>query len=295
MKEKKSVRDIVTERIINALKGGVVPWHKPWKGGISGMPKSYVSKKEYRGMNIWLLMCSGFTCPYWVTYKQCTDRGGNVKKGEHGTLITFWSRITRKDKETGEESQSFILRYYLVFNYEQTEGLKEPKDSKAEDEKELDFVPIDECEKVVAGYSTCPEIKHGGGRAYYSPDQDYVQVPEKKNFKGVEEYYSTLFHELVHSTGHEKRNNRDLKNWFGSDPYAKEELVAEMGACFLNAICGVDGVTFDNSTAYIQSWIKRFEDDSNLIISASSQAQKACDCILGKKWEDNSEDNTATQ
>jgi antirestriction protein ArdC len=266
--KKKDVYEIITDIFIAALEEGKIPWQKPWKGGAANAPKNYVSNKEYRGMNIWLLALQNYTSPYWLSFKQCKDKGGRIKKGEKGTIITFWSPLFKKDEETGEKYKSgfmdeetgekyksgFMLRYYRVWNIEQIEGLTKirKREEEPKEDEGLQFDPIHECEVVLKGYKDCPEIKHGGGRACYTPEQDLVQVPEKKSFKSVAGYYATLFHELVHSTGHDNRLDRDLKNWFGSDPYAKEELVAEMGATFLNAHCGVEQETIDNSKAYIQ-------------------------------------------
>lgn len=294
--KKLDVYEIITEKFIQALEEGVVPWQKPWNGGACNAPKSYISKKDYRGSNIWLLALQGYKSPYWITFKQCKAKKASVMKGEKGTIISFWSPIIKKDKDTGEETgRGFMLRYYRVFNYEQTEGLKDPDEHKAEDENVLDFDPIEQCENILTAYSDKPEIKHRGGRACYCSSSDTVEIPEKKDFKSVAGYYSTLFHELVHSTGHDNRCDRDLANWFGSDPYAKEELVAEMGATFLNAMSGVEQETIENSKAYIQNWIAKLKNDKRFIINASSQAQKACDYILGKKWGEKNDKTQATK
>ena len=289
-KEKLDVYEIITKTFIDALEEGVVPWQKPWVGGAAGAPKSYISKKDYRGCNVWILAATAavkaYKSMYWLTYKQCSDKKGQVRKGENGTIISFWSPTYKKD-ESGEKVKSgFMLRYYRVFNTDQCDGLKSIEDTKAEDENILDFNPIEQCELILEKYTDKPSIRHSGGRACYWPGDDNINLPEKENFKSVEEYYSTLFHELVHSTGHEKRLDRDLKNWFGSDPYAQEELVAEMGATYLNAMAGVVTSTIDNSKAYIQSWIAKLKNDKRFIITAASRAQKACDYMLGKKWGD---------
>lgn len=295
-KKKLDVYEIITLKFIEALEEGRIPWEKPWRGGYANMPKSYISKKEYRGSNVWLLALQGYDSPYWITYKQATNKGGQVKKGEHGTIISFWSPIVKRDKDTGEEiGKGFMLRYYRVFNFEQCEGLKNPDENKAEEEDVLDFDPIHNCESILEAYKDKPEISEGGGQASYSSSIDKVCVPKKEKFKSVPAWYSTLFHELVHSTGHSNRCDRDMGNWFGTDPYAKEELVAEMGATFLCGIAGIEKDTIDNSKAYIQGWIAKLKNDKRLIINASSLAQKACDYMLGKQWGEANDQAQATK
>lgn len=281
---KVSVYEVVTERIIAALEKGVVPWRMPWRRrGASNIPKNLHSKKEYRGVNIFLLGAQGYASPWWLSYKQCAAKGGQVRKGEKSTPVIFWKVTDSKTKVTksGKPEKQFILRYYNVFNVAQCDGLDVPEEPKVGDE--LTFNPIEECERIVLSYKTIPAIDHGGSRACYSPTFDRVHMPDKETFNSVEEYYSTLFHELIHSTGHEKRLNRDgIMNpiRFGSHDYSFEELVAECGAAFLCAQAGIIDHTLDNSAAYIQSWIKKLKSEPKWLVEASSKAAKAADYIF---------------
>jgi len=269
------VYEIITNKIIEELEKGTVPWQRPWVGGAS---MNLVSKKPYRGINVWLTAASGYSSPYWVTYKQATDLGGNVKKGEKGTMVVFF-KVYTKEQEEGEDDKRFALRYYTVFNTDQCENLKTP-----EQEKPLEFSPITQCEQVVNNMPKAPAITHSRAQAYYMPSADRVNMPNKEAFVGEPEYYSTLFHELVHSTGHKSRLDRHTKDkcnhMFGSQDYSKEELVAEMGATYLAGTCKIENKTLKNSAAYIHGWLKRLRSDTKILIQAAAQAQKASDYIL---------------
>jgi antirestriction protein ArdC len=279
-----NVYEIVTERILAALDNGVVPWRLPWRvSGSSGFPKNLVSGKEYRGINILLLGSQGYASPYWLTYKQAVARGGTVRKGEKSTPVVFWKVY---DKNTvgknGRLEKGFILRYYNVFNVSQCDNVDVPAPSS--EKVKPTFSPIEMCEKIVLAYKTLPKIEHVGGRACYIPSFDKVCMPERESFEGREEYYSTLFHELVHSTGHESRLNRDgIMNpvRFGSHEYSFEELVAECGAAFLCAHAGILDHTLDNSAAYIDTWRKKLNKEPKWIVEASGKAAKAADYIMG--------------
>jgi len=287
------VYEIITNQIIELLEKGIVPWHKPWKG-MANTPKNLKTKKEYRGINPWILASHGYASPWWVSFNQCKSMGGAVKSGEKGTIIVFWKPVDYKTKDNdGNDTTKkvFILRYYRVWNSEQCEGLKVPTEK---EEEKKDFTPIQECERVVSEYNNMVPVNHGGGRAFYSPDRDTIGMPEKETFDGSEEYYSTLFHEIVHSTGHESRLDRDLKNWFASPEYSKEELVAEIGAAYL---CGFAGITntIKNSASYIGGWLKKLRDDKKFIISAAAQAQKACDFILNKTYKEKTDEEAQAE
>lgn len=286
------VEDIITARIMEKLESGTVPWHRPWSGG--EMPKNLITKKEYRGINIFILSCSGYSSPFFASFKQVQELGGNVKKGEKGFPVVFWKWLSYAKKNENDETQehSFpFLRYYTVFNIEQTEGIDESKIPSLV-KKYNDLEKIEQCEIVVSNMPQRPAIGHGEARAYYMPLSDSVNMPKMETFDSSEEYYSTLFHELTHSTGHESRLNRkgvggSEGSWsvFGSAPYAKEELVAEMGAAFLCGYCQIENKTIDNSAAYIHNWLQKLKNDSKLVIMAAAQAQKAVDFIMGKKSE----------
>ena len=272
--------EVITAQIIKQLESGVIPWRKPWT---SRMPMNLKSQKEYRGINVFLLASQGYASSYWLTYKQAVSIGGNVRKGEHGTQVTFWkiSEYRKKNAETGviadKDSKSVLLRYYTVFNVLQCENLPDFGTGRVVN-------PIADCESVVSAMPNAPKIIPSDA-AWYRPTTDTVGIPPINTFHGSPEYYSTLFHELAHSTGYASRVGREgieNLNAFGSESYSKEELVAELGAAMLCGVTGIEKSTLGNSAAYIATWIKRLKDDSKLIISAASQAQKAADYILGK-------------
>lgn len=272
------VYEIITNQILDQLKAGVIPWHKPWAS--SGEIQNFVSKKAYTGINPFLLNGAGHSCPYWVTYKQAKQLKGNVKKGEKGQMIIFFKMSPYKDKDTGEDKNIPILRYYTVFNLDQTEGIDWEKE-----ESDRTHNLIKACENLVKGFADKPGISNGP-QAFYSPSQDRIEVPAPQLFISDAEYYSTLFHELSHSTGHINRLNRETLTdngaYFGSHQYSKEELVAEFGAAMLCGVAGIEQATIDNSAAYIKGWSQRLKQDSKLIIQAAAKAQRAADYIQGK-------------
>jgi antirestriction protein ArdC len=285
--EKFDIYEMITNLILNKLKEGIIPWQKPWNAGIS--PTNLVSKKAYRGINTWLLMALDFESPYYLSFKQVGQLGGKIKKGEKGSVVVFWKLTEVHDRDTGEIKKIPFLKYYKVFNLEQTEGIdtkKIPADTKPACNE---FQAIENCETVLAeadGANLLPKVIYGKKHAYYRPSIDEIHMPEKTTFNSGEEFYSTFFHEIIHSTGHKDRLNRDsLTNYaaFGSHLYSKEELIAEMGASFLCGVTGIANRTIDNSTAYIQSWLRKFKNDPKMIIYASSMAQKAADFVLGIK------------
>ena len=292
-KNKPDVYQIVTDQILKALDEGTVPWRKPWRGGSAGRPKSLATRKPYNGINVWLLSMSaqanGYESPYWVTYKKAQDLGGQVRKGEKSTVAVFWKRIEKEnttDSGKIEKSEFWMLRYYRIFNLDQCDNLdpdKLPIDAVPEiDETELVFEPIAACESIVDNMPNRPPIEHSGDpRAYYKPSVDKVHMPNKEKFESEPMYYSVLFHELSHSTGHEDRLNRKEKAVaaFGSVTYGKEELVAEFSACMLCGVAGIDSAVIDNSAAYIESWTKAIKKDRKLVVQAASAGQKAADYI----------------
>jgi len=293
----------VTDRILETLDKGTVPWRHPIKrsgdAGGDGLPRSMSSKKPYRGVNIFLLAMTawakGYESAYWLTYKQARLQGGQVRKGEKSSLVVFWKRYVTKDKETGDKKILPVIRHYNVFNAEQVEGIEAP-DAMRPDPDADPFEPIEEAEKIVSGYASGPVIEHGGGQAYYRPTEDKVRIAEAYRFEGPETYYATLFHELAHSTGHSSRLNRGLDKKlapFGSADYSKEELVAEMGAAFLAATAGISPLTIEQSAAYIDGWRKKLKDDKKLIIQAAGSGQRAADHILGVSWDEPSTDESA--
>lgn len=270
----------VTERIIAALESGTVPWLKPWRS-VDGVPRNVRTGRPYRGVNVWLLDLAGFGDPRWGTYRAIQEAGGQVRKGERGTSIILWKPVRRGEDD--ERADYLLLRSYTVFNAEQCDGLPE-----LERETESPFTPDERAEGIVRGYRLGPAVIHGASAAYYQPSTDVVRMPDPEHFTSCSGYYRTLFHELIHSTGHESRLKRLEPALFGTDPYAKEELVAELGASMLAGIAGLDGAELedvDQSAAYIASWIRRLRDDRKLIVQAAAQAQKGADRILGTTFE----------
>jgi antirestriction protein ArdC len=278
------VYQIVTDRIIRLLESGIVPWHQPWKS-VDQWPQNFVSRKVYRGINLFLLNAAKYPSPYWLTFRQVQALGGSVKKGERAFPVVFWKML--KEQVDGEEKRISFLRYYSVFNIAQCEGINVPVIPTTELKPK--FARIEKCEFIVSGMPKRPTINHTGLRACYSPSADEVSMPEVELFESIEAYYSTLFHELTHSTGHLSRLNRKeitdpIK--FGSNPYSREELVAEMGAAFLCGHCEIENKTIDQSASYIQNWLETLKEDRKLLVHAAAQAQKACDFILGAESQE---------
>jgi antirestriction protein ArdC len=276
------IYESITNKILEQLSKGIIPWQRPWHGGLEGA-KSYVTGKPYSLLNQLLLGREG----YYLTWKQISDLGGTVKKGCKSNIVVFY-KMTKTtetkmvDGEIKEEEKLIpVLRYYTVFHEEDCEGIPMKGGN---DEPKSVLSPVKEAEKVIAGYygrEACKLNIELSNRAFYSPSGDYVTVPAMEQYDIVEEYYSTLFHETTHSTGHSSRLNRDMTGHFGSDSYSKEELVAELGAAFLVQKCGMESEkAFKNSAAYIQSWSKKFKEDKKLIVSAASKAEKAVKFIL---------------
>lgn len=281
-----SVYQVITDRIVSLLEQGTIPWQKPWQAGEQS-PQNLLSRKAYRGINVFLLNSMRYSSPFWLTFKQAQELGGNIKRGEKACPVVFWKWLDVDNDKTGKKDRVPMLRYYSVFNVAQCEGVTVPELAPTSREHSA----IQAAESIVAAMPKRPEIKTGLAQAFYSPGTDFVGMPAIDQFKTAEDYYSVLFHELTHSTGHQTRLNRKgvagtEGNWsaFGSNPYAKEELVAEMGAAFLCGEIGIVERTIDNSAAYVAAWLKRLQDDAKLVVQAAAQAQKAADFILGK-WQ----------
>lgn len=283
--KKTDVYQAVTDKILAALEQGKVPWRKPFKSSFSPIPVNFTTGKAYRGINVFLLNLAAWQLGYpknaWLTYKQAKDLGGNVKKGETSELILFWKSRSISEESDGEteatEKVVYVARAYNVFNIQQCEGIDPESEVLAE-------VPqIGSAADVYANYPAIKPELLPGTKAVYIPARDQVRIPTIQDFKSLAEYYATLFHELIHSTGHESRLNREgiaKANRSDEIRYAQEELVAEMGAAFLCALTGIE--THDlttNSTAYLQSWLEIFKQDKTMIVKAASQAQKAVDFI----------------
>lgn len=272
---KKSVYEIVTEKVIEELEKGVVPWRKPW---INGGAVNWKTQKAYRGINVFLLESGEY-----ATYKQIQEAGGKVRKGEKSHIVVFWKWLEKEDEESGKVEKIPYLRYYRVFEINsQVEGLESKRK-----ETSFDHDPIEKAEAIYKDYINAPDYTFYSGKAVYYPTLDKINCPPLKDFPKVEEYYSTLFHEMVHSTGHKNRLGRSGVTTqdvaFGDAVYSKEELVAEMGAAMLCGVAGIDSNTISNSASYIHSWLRSLKEDSRLVVQAAAQAQKAADYILGEE------------
>ncbi len=293
---KRDVYQEVTQQVISALEQGHIIWKQGWNN--LGLPKNIAAGNHYRGWNLFYLnfiaLYKGYKTPYFITYKQAQDLGGNIRRGEKGYQIVYWAlvdnrnkTVTIRDAETGEETEAHpqyrVPKFYVVFNIDQTEGIEFPTvetlfQNKAD--------KLEACEQIIDNMPNRPKVRNAGDKAYYSVTTDKVTMPLPELFYGMEEYYSTLFHELAHSTGHETRLNRkELKehDGFGGENYSKEELTAELTAAFLCAISGIEQKTLTNNAAYIHGWLKALNNDNTLILKATSQAQAAADFILNHR------------
>jgi len=269
------VYEIITNKIIAELEKGVIPWRKPW---INNGSVNWVTQKPYRGINSMLLEAGEY-----ATFKQITDAGGKVIKGAKSELVVFW-KMNEYETDEGETNKIPMLRYYNVFNIATcTTGLESKRN-----EESFDHDPIESGEALVNNFMDAPELRFAPGRAFYAPSMDYVSVPTMKDYPNPNEYYSVLFHEMVHATGHKNRLNRSgitsATASFGSEEYSKEELVAEMGAAMLCGVAKIDNHTIENSASYIASWLRKLKNDNKMVIQAAGQAQKAADYIQNIKY-----------
>jgi antirestriction protein ArdC len=286
------VYQIITDLIIEKLESGTIPWKQPWSD--YGPACNYLSKKPYRGINQ-LILAGLHTKPFYLTFQQAVSLGGRVRKGAKSIPVTYWNFINRH-KETGKklseaEAQSTpaeflvktaFLKYYRVFN---VDDILDVVFDIPELQPGHDNYAIERCEAIIENMPNRPEIRHKENQAYYHPVYDYINMPPIEHFKTSELYYHVLNHELCHATGNAKRLNRFKSNetnpFNSKSSYTKEELVAEIGAAFLNNHAGIlNDETLQDSTAYIQGWLKQLRNDKKFIIEASAKAQKAVDYIL---------------
>ena len=273
----------VTDRIISELENGIIPWQKPWIASGTDRAISYSTGKPYSLLNQMLLGQPG----EYITFNQVKEAGGKVKKGEKAKFVVFWKWIESKDELdpiTGEPKKIPYLRYYNVFHIDQCEGIA-PKHTAPVETITTPAEADAAAEAIIADYLKRSGVKlthEEGDRAYYRPATDSITLPSMEQFAKTAEYYSTAFHELTHSTGHESRLNRLTKlAAFGSEEYSKEELVAEIGAAALVNHVGLETAdSFRNSAAYVQSWLHALKDDKRMIVSASGKAEKAVNMIL---------------
>lgn len=315
----------VTDRIVEALDKGVAPWRKPFKT-IGGRPVNINTGRPYRGINVLLLQLENHDDHRWGTYKAMRDAAideakrqgrelvietnartkktqvweiidgervwfkGGVRKGEKSTQVVLWKPVPAKKNVAGETERDgyFFLTYYNVFNATQADGIPELEKYTRE------FTPIEQAQRIVGNYAfepgsgnDGPPVYHGANGAFYVPSKDEVRMPDPEAFESDEAYYCTLFHELVHSTGHKSRLDRIEPALFGTDPYAREELVAEIGASFLAGAAEFESAGGDQSAAYIGHWSQAIQDGGKkFVVTAAAQAQKAADRILGTTFDD---------
>ena len=286
---KASTKDIytrVTEKIIADLEKGKRTWLPRWQGEHAASRPLRQNGIPYRGMNVLLLwaesMEKGFISPIWMTYKQAQELGANVRKGEKGSLVVYANTINKTEtNEQGEDVEQKIpfMKGYTVFNVEQVEGL--PAHYYAQPVNTLSVEQrMETAEKFIK--ATGAEIRHGGNSAFYAPSRDLVQIPPFETFKDKEGYYATVLHELTHWTKHKNRLDRDFgKSKFGNESYAREELVAELGAAFLCADLGITPEVREDHAVYLDSWLKVLKDDKRAIFRAVAHAQRAADYLSG--------------
>lgn len=277
---------MVTDRVIEQMQQGIIPWHRPWTGAADGA-MNYVTRRPYSLLNQLLLGRDG----EWLTWKQIQDCGGKLKKGAKAGMVVYYGKFVAKEEKadgTVEEKEIPVLKYYNVFHLSDCTGIE----SKIENDVHTTTRPIDAAEDIIIGYLTSEDAPRfhndqPSNRAYYAPSTDTVVVPMISQYDIAEEYYSTTFHELTHSTMKESRCNRRAENEraaFGSANYSREELVAELGAAMLCTVSGLDNdKAFKNSVAYLQGWLKALKNDNKMMVWAASRAEKAARYIMGEK------------
>lgn len=265
----------VTQKIIDAIEANpgsfILPWHKQ----VMGLPKNALTNNHYNGINTVSLWCMSMPSSTWATYRQWAELGAQVRKGERGSTIIYYSTFERDE---GDETKRVpFIKHSSVFNASQVDGWQEPETPRMPPIERLEAV-----DRFVAG--TGADIHHGGSVACYVPSLDIIRMPDETRFFDTdgrtESYYSTLCHELTHWTGHERRLHREGGKRFGDTDYAFEELVAELGAAFLCARLGITQEPREDHSAYIANWLKALKSDKRFIFSASAQAQLAVDYLL---------------
>ena len=260
----------ITDTILQKLKEGTAVWKKTWS---VGLPTNLISKKEYQGINFLSLLTKDFPSKFFLTFKQCEDRGGRINKGAKGFPIIFW-KLKEIEVETGKKREIKevpIARLSYVFNLSQT--------SLYEDKSEELKLPS--CESIIESMKDKPVIKHNSSRCYYSIKGGYISLPKISDFDSPDTFYETLFHELIHATGHKSRLNR-FESDQALEEYSKEELIAELGASYLCSLTGISNNVIENQAAYIDGWYKKLSSQPEILIEAAKEAQKAVDYLLGE-------------
>ena len=290
-KPRRDVYQEVTDQILAALDAGTVPWRNPILS--SAPPANLHSKRPYRGVNVFLLamaaLARGYASPWWLTFKQALARGGSVRKGERATQVVFWKLLEKEEQNDAGEVETTklpVLRFYSVFNTDQCDGLDVPPPETLVRHHE----PVEECDAIARCYCQRSEVQvvHGSKRAVYDYLADAVMLPYPRHFESAEEYHGTLFHELAHSTGHPSRLARRKGGElvaFGSQPYGREELVAECAAAFVSAEAGIGPRTIANQAAYIAGWKRTIRADKRVVVLAAAAGQRAADLILGRSFD----------
>jgi antirestriction protein ArdC len=264
--------DAITAAILKALDGPLPAWRRPWRSiGAGNVPRNAITARPYHGVNFAILAMTGaaYGSQEWLTYRQAQACGGFVRKGEKGTQIVFWKISDREKVQpdgTTKKGKSALMRVYTVFNVEQCDELKLPKREK------LEPVAVPSMDALFAALHA--DVKHGGDRACYSPELDYISLPRPETFSTPDYYAATALHELGHWTGHKTRLARDLANRFGSEAYAAEELVAELTSAYLCAQLGID-CALEHHASYIENWRRIVKDDPRAIVTAASKANAA--------------------
>jgi len=257
----------INNQILDKLNDGIIPWKKSWK---VGLPANFISKRTYRGINFLSLSLKDFASPYYLTFYQCKQRGGSIISGEKSSMVIYYKLIDNENEEHERRSIPF-LRYSNVFNITQT----------SLDLDDVELPTLLSCESIIDNMKEKPTIKNNISRCYYTPREDYISLPKITNFDSSEEFYSTLFHELIHWTGHGSRVSRASLVEFDDENYSYEELVAEIGSSYLSALCGISTKVVDNQAAYIQGYLKLSKEKELVFPQAAKDAQKAVAFILG--------------
>lgn len=277
-KKKLDIHQLVTDQLIAKLESGTKDWKKSWATVAGGLPLR-VTGQHYKGINLLILMLAGRAAQTWMTYRQAVELGGQVRGGETGTKVVFFKTLVVEDRDDPEKEKEVpMLRTFTVFNVEQIDGLPErfyPKPGEAQHAEPR----LEDADAYIK--ATGARIDHGGDRAYYQPGTDSIRLPEFDQFETAVAYYGTAMHELVHWTGADHRLERNLKTPFGTKDYAREELVAEIGAAFVCAGMNIESEVRDDHAAYLAAWLKILKEDKKAIFKAAAAAQKAVDFLDG--------------
>jgi antirestriction protein ArdC len=275
----------VTDRIVAALERGTPPWVRPWSTITDAIPVNAQSRRPYRGINFALLTLeatnSGYQVNRWLTYRQAVELGGQVRGGEHGSMVVFWQlrRVAATAEAFSDEDVPSLpakvfplLRAYTVFNVAQVDGLPAALSALGH----VAWAPEARAEELL--FMSEASVRHGGAKAFYNPVSDEVHMPPRAAFASAASYYNVALHELTPWTGHHSRCHRQLTGRFGDAAYAAEELVAELGAAYLCAHCRLDGEL--RHASYLASWLKVLRSDKRAIFTAATLAQRAADYVL---------------